>query len=56
MGLFDPGIRSIANQLGVRVELSSEKARRVLGWSPRPADETIVDTARSLLAAPSPTS
>jgi nucleoside-diphosphate-sugar epimerase len=56
MGLFDPGIRSIANQLGVRVELSSEKARRLLGWSPRPAEETIVDTARSLLATPSASS
>jgi nucleoside-diphosphate-sugar epimerase len=50
MGLFDPGVRSIANQLGVRVELSSEKAKRLLDWSPRPTDETIVDTARSMLA------
>jgi nucleoside-diphosphate-sugar epimerase len=49
MGLFDHGIRSIANQLGVRVELSSEKARQSLGWSTRPVDETIADTARGLL-------
>lgn len=51
MGLFDPGIRSVAKQLGQRVELSSEKARTELGWEPRPVEDTIVDCARSLLAA-----
>lgn len=49
MGIFDPSVRSVARQLGQRVELSSEKARAELGWSPRPAAETIVDCARSLL-------
>jgi nucleoside-diphosphate-sugar epimerase len=52
MGLFDPGIRSITGQLGVRVEVSGEKAKRLLDWSPQPTEETIVDTARSLLATP----
>ena len=28
----------------------TEKARRVLGWQPRPARDTILDGARSLLA------
>jgi nucleoside-diphosphate-sugar epimerase len=49
MALFDPGVRSIVGQLGKRVELSSEKARTTLGWSPRPLEETIVDCARSLI-------
>jgi nucleoside-diphosphate-sugar epimerase len=49
MALFDPGVRSIVGQLGKRTELSSEKAKARLGWSPRPAEETIVDCARSLL-------
>ena len=49
MGLFDPSVRSVARQLGQRVELSSEKARAELGWSPRPVEETVVDCARSLL-------
>lgn len=49
MGIFDPGIRSITNQLGERVELSSEKAKTLLGWSPRPSQETIVDCAQSLI-------
>jgi hypothetical protein len=37
MALFDPGIRSITNQLGY----SSEKAKTELGWSPRPLDEKL---------------
>jgi nucleoside-diphosphate-sugar epimerase len=49
MGLFDPGIRSIAGQLGKQTTLSSEKAESALGWSPRPPEETIVDCAESLL-------
>jgi dihydroflavonol-4-reductase len=49
MGLFDPSVRSAARQLGQRVELSGEKARAELGWSPRPVEETIADCARSLL-------
>jgi nucleoside-diphosphate-sugar epimerase len=49
MALFDPSVRSVLGQLGKRTELSSEKARTVLGWSPRPAEETIVECARSLL-------
>lgn len=49
LGVFDPGIRAVSGQLGKRVELSSEKARSTLGWSPRPIEESIVDCARSLL-------
>lgn len=49
MGLFDPGIRSIVNQLGKKLTYSSEKARAQLDWSPRPVPETIADTARSMV-------
>jgi nucleoside-diphosphate-sugar epimerase len=49
MALFDPSIRSVVGQLGKKTELSSEKARAQLGWSPRPIDDTIADCARSLL-------
>jgi dihydroflavonol-4-reductase len=51
MALFDPGARSVTNQLGKRTELSREKAERLLGLSPRPAEETIVDCAESLIEA-----
>jgi nucleoside-diphosphate-sugar epimerase len=48
MGIFDPSVRSIASQLGEKVEMSSAKAESTLGWSPRPVEETIVDCARAL--------
>jgi nucleoside-diphosphate-sugar epimerase len=50
MALFDPSVRSIIGQLGKKTELSSEKARTRLGWSPRPSEETIGDCGRSLSA------
>jgi len=48
MGVFDPSVRSIASQLGEKVEMTSAKAESTLGWLPRPVEETIVDCARSL--------
>ncbi len=50
MGLFDPGVRSIVNQLGKKLTYSSAKAERLLDWSPRPAENTVVECARSLVA------
>lgn len=50
MAIFDPGIRSIVGQLGRRSTYSSEKARTLLGWSPRPLDETVVETAESMVS------
>jgi dihydroflavonol-4-reductase len=49
MALFDPSVRSIVGQLGKRTEISSEKAKALLGWSPRPTQETIIDCAQSLI-------
>jgi dihydroflavonol-4-reductase len=49
MALFDPSVRSVLGQLGRRTETSSEKAKTLLGWSPRPSEETILDCARSLI-------
>jgi dihydroflavonol-4-reductase len=49
MALFDPGIRSVVGGLGKRTELSSEKARSSLGWTPRPVEDTIAETGDSLI-------
>jgi nucleoside-diphosphate-sugar epimerase len=49
MALFDGGIRSIVGTLGKRTDLSSEKARSMLGWSPRPIEDTIAETGQSLI-------
>ena len=50
MGLFDPGVRSVTSQLGRKVEYSSGRAEELLGWSPRPIDETIAACARSMVS------
>ena len=49
MALFDSGIRSIVGQLGKRTDVSGEKARTSLGWSPRPIEDTIAECGESLL-------
>jgi nucleoside-diphosphate-sugar epimerase len=49
MALFDGGIRAVVGDLGKRSWFSSEKARSTLGWTTRPVEDSIVETARSLL-------
>jgi hypothetical protein len=49
IALFDKGIRLTVPMLGRTEQLSSEKARRELGWSMRPVRETVLDTAESLI-------
>ena len=49
MSLVDGGIRPYVTDLGRRQWISSEKARRTLGWEPRPVEDSIEDTARALL-------
>jgi dihydroflavonol-4-reductase len=46
---FDPGVRSVVGQLGRRQEYSSARAEALLGWAPRPIEQTIVDCARSMV-------
>jgi nucleoside-diphosphate-sugar epimerase len=48
---FMPQVRTLAPLLGRKFALTSEKARRVLGFSPRPATTTVVDCAQSLIGA-----
>ena len=49
--LFDPEIRLVLPELGRERIGDASHARATIGWNPRPAAETIVDTARSLIAA-----
>jgi dihydroflavonol-4-reductase len=49
LSLFDPGIRSVVSGLGKKQELSSAKAQSTLGWSPRPVEDSITETAESLI-------
>ena len=50
IAIFDPIARGRLYELGKPRQVSSEKARRMLGWTTRPVQETILDTARSLQA------
>jgi dihydroflavonol-4-reductase len=48
--LFDGSLRSIVSDLGRRKAFSSAKARTVLGWAPRPLEDSIAESAESILA------
>ena len=50
VGLFDSEVRGQLFELGKVRRLSSAKAEKELGWSSRPIEETIMDTATSLKA------
>lgn len=48
--LFNPELRQMAPNLGIKTLTSAAKAERVLGWKTRPAKDSILDAARSLIA------
>ncbi len=50
VALFDADLRSVTPGLGRRRGFSSAKAQTMLGWRPRPAEETLIDCAESLVA------
>jgi dihydroflavonol-4-reductase len=45
----NPGVRGIATLLGRNMNATSEKATRLLQWTPRSAEEAIVASAESLI-------
>jgi dihydroflavonol-4-reductase len=45
----DPSVRQVLPLLGVIRNPTSEKAKRVLGWSPRSNEDALVGTAQSLI-------
>lgn len=49
LALFDPVVRQVKGELGRVREMDAAHARALLGWVPRPAEESIIATARSLL-------
>jgi dihydroflavonol-4-reductase len=46
---FDPAIRGVLGDWGVRELASADKAKRDLGWTMRPLEETLLDTAAALI-------
>lgn len=49
VALWDPMVRGILPQLGVVRRATGAKARRLLGWTPRSAEEAILSGAESLI-------
>jgi nucleoside-diphosphate-sugar epimerase len=47
--LKDPAVKQILPELGKWKNATSEKAQRVLGWSPRSREDSIVSTAESMI-------
>ena len=47
--LRDPAVKQIVPELGKRKNATNEKARRLLGWTPRSNEESILATAESLV-------
>jgi len=45
----DPMMKGVLPTLGVNMNATSEKARRLLGWAPRSREDAIVATAESLV-------
>jgi dihydroflavonol-4-reductase len=45
----DPAVKQILPELGKLRNATNEKARRMLGWTPRPNEDAIVATAESLV-------
>ncbi|ASK28878.1 epimerase [Chryseobacterium sp. T16E-39] len=49
VALFNPKLKSVAPYLGMVKRASSEKAIKMLGWTPRSTEEAILATANSLI-------
>jgi nucleoside-diphosphate-sugar epimerase len=47
--LRDSAVKQIIPELGIAKNATNEKARKVLGWTPRSNEDSIVATAESLL-------
>jgi dihydroflavonol-4-reductase len=47
--LRDPAVKLILPELGKAKNATNEKAKRTLGWEPRPNEEALVATAESLV-------
>lgn len=49
MAKFQPPMKVLNTMIGLKYHRDNAKARRLLGWNPRSAKETVLDTARFLI-------
>jgi dihydroflavonol-4-reductase len=50
MANINPAVKQVIPELNRERNVSNEKAKRVLGWQPRTAEEAIISGAKSLIA------
>ncbi|MEI9932622.1 MAG: hypothetical protein WDM89_19330 [Rhizomicrobium sp.] len=50
VALFDKDLGAVVPSLGKKHDYSSAKAQSLLGWRPRSLEDTVLDTAKSLIA------
>jgi nucleoside-diphosphate-sugar epimerase len=48
-GIFDKELASVTPSLGRKQDYTTAKAQGLLGWKPRPMEDTVLDCARSLI-------
>ncbi len=48
--IFDRDLTAVTPNLGKKHDYTSAKAQSVLGWRPRPLEDTVLDCAKSLIA------
>ena len=49
LALFNPGVRSIKSEIGKTRNVDASHAKERLGWETRPAEDSLVDCAESLI-------
>lgn len=49
MARFQPPMKVLNTMIGLKYHYDTSKARQILGWSPRSAKETVLDTAEYLI-------
>lgn len=49
MARFQPQMKVLNTMIGLKYHHDATKARRLLGWRPRPAKDTVLDTARYMV-------
>jgi dihydroflavonol-4-reductase len=49
MAIFKPQLRMVASLLGLDMSTSNQKAKQLLGWKPRSAEEAITATGKSMM-------
>lgn len=49
VGLFDPTVRNTAHDLDKDYSYDNQKIRQMLGWQPRPIEDTIIEMGESMI-------